>query len=176
MLQIRPAKQGDAQVAFDIRVQAIRHQCIAAYTNDQVMAWTSVPFTDGYRAWVEKDYHLASVDGVPVGTGLIDFQSGELGAVFVLPQFMGQGIGKRMVSYLEHLAREGGLAEIHLEATLNAAAFYRRCGFTAGAQSVYNSPSGLQLACIPMRKQLIDPGAYDLAGVNSIEADTQAGG
>ncbi|WP_371134787.1 hypothetical protein [Pseudomonas sp. Q11] len=43
MLQIRPAKRGDAQVAFDIRLQAIQHQCMTAYTNDQVMAWTSVP-------------------------------------------------------------------------------------------------------------------------------------
>lgn len=156
MLQIRPAKRGDAQAAFDIRLQAIRYQCATDYTNEQVMDWTSVPFTDGYRAWVEKDYHLAWVDKVPVGTGLINFQSGELGAVFILPEFMGQGIGKSMVNYLEHLARETGLAEIHLEATLNAAAFYRRCGFIGEAQSVYNSPSGLQLACVPMRKQLVD--------------------
>lgn len=156
MLQIRPAKRGDAQVAFDIRLQAIRHQCGAAYTNEQVMAWTSVPLTDSYRAWVEKDYHLALVDGVPAATGLINFQSGELGAVFVLPAFMGQGIGKSMVRYLEHLARKAGLAEIHLEATLNATAFYRCCGFTGTIQSVYHSSSGLQLACVPMRKQLLD--------------------
>nr|WP_308452266.1 GNAT family N-acetyltransferase [Pseudomonas syringae] len=63
---------------------------------------------------------------------------------------------KKMVTHLEHLARNAGLAEIHLEATLNAESFYQRCGFTASAQAVYNSPSGLQLACVPMRKQLVD--------------------
>lgn len=73
----------------------------------------------------------------------------------MLPEFMGQGIGKKMVIHLEHLARKAGLAEIHLEATLNSESFYQRCGFTAGAQAIYNSPSGLQLACVPMRKQLV---------------------
>ncbi|MEF9900418.1 MAG: GNAT family N-acetyltransferase, partial [Pseudomonas sp.] len=99
----------------------------------------------------------AVMSGRCVGrTDTINLQSGELGAIFVLPTFMGHGIGKKMVAHLEHLARKAGLAEIHLEATLNAENFYQRCGFTGSAQAVYNSPSGLQLACVPMRKQLVD--------------------
>jgi len=164
MLQIRKAERCDAEAAFDIRFQAIQHQCRTVYTNAQVMAWTCVPFTDKYRSWVEKDYQLACVNGLPVATGLINLQNGELGAIFVLPQFMGQGIGKKMVTHLEHLARKAGLTEIHLEATLNAESFYRSCGFTGSAQAVYNSPSGLQLACVPMRKQLID-----LTGAKNLE-------
>lgn len=49
MLLIRPAKRTDAEAAFDIRLQAIRHQCITVYTAEQVMAWTDVPLTDRYR-------------------------------------------------------------------------------------------------------------------------------
>ena len=154
MLQIRRAKRCDAEAAFDIRFQAIQNQCSTVYTNDQVVAWTCVPLTDKYRSWVENDYYLACVDGVPVATGVINLESGELEAIFVLPSFMGQGIGKRMVAHLERLAREAGLAEIHLEATLNAETFYQRCGFTGSAHAVYISPSGLRLACVPMRKQL----------------------
>ncbi|RMT17329.1 Acetyltransferase, GNAT family [Pseudomonas amygdali pv. mori] len=74
----------------------------------------------------------------------------------MLPKFMGQGIGKKMVTHLEHLARKAGVAKIHLEATLNAENCYQRCGFTASAQAIYNSPSEHQLACVPMRKQLVD--------------------
>ncbi len=154
MLQIRRAKRCDAEAAFDIRFQAIQNQCSSVYTNDQVVAWTCVPLTDKYRFWVENGYYLACVDGVPVATGVINLESGELEAIFVLPSFMGQGIGKRMVAHLEHLAREAGLAEIHLEATLNAQRFYQRCGFTGSAHTLYISPSGLRLACVPMRKQL----------------------
>ncbi len=69
--------------------------------------------------------------------------------------FMGQGIGQRMPDPLEQLARDAGLAEVHLEATLNAAAFYRRRGFVGDTQAVYQSPYGVQLACVPMRKPLL---------------------
>ncbi|WP_259642217.1 AraC family transcriptional regulator [Pseudomonas syringae] len=41
-----------------------------------------------------------------------------------------------------------------LAATLNAERFYQHCGFTGSAHAVYISPSGLRLACVPMRKQL----------------------
>lgn len=155
MLQIRPARYNDAEAAFDIRLQAIRHQCISVYTPEQVHAWTQVPLTDRYRASVERDYHIAWWDALPVATGLIDFQSGELGALFVLPAFMGQGIGKAMVRHLERLALEAGLAEIHLDATPNATPFYKRCGYHGDAAGIYTSPSGLELACTPMHKRLI---------------------
>ncbi|MDE1166507.1 MAG: GNAT family N-acetyltransferase [Pseudomonas sp.] len=156
MLHIRRATRSDARAAFDIRLHAIRQQCKAVYTDAQVMAWTCVPLTEKYRAWVAKDYYVACVNDRPVATGVINLDSGELEAIFVLPGFMGQGVGKKMIHFLEQLAREAGLAQVHLEATLNAQAFYQRCGFTAGAQAIYHSPSGLQLACVPMRKQLVD--------------------
>ncbi|MBK4995826.1 GNAT family N-acetyltransferase [Pseudomonas sp. S37] len=155
MLQIRPARYSDAEAAFDIRFQAIRHQCISVYTPEQVRAWTQVPLTEAYRASVEQHYHIAWWGDVPVATGLIDFQSGELGALFVLPAYMGTGIGKAMVRHLERLALEAGLTEIHLDATPNATPFYHRCGYQGEAEGIYTSPSGLELACTPMRKRLI---------------------
>lgn len=155
MLQIRPARYSDAEVAFDIRLQAIRNQCITGYTPEQVQAWTQVPLTDRYRASVERQYHIAWRGEVAVATGLIDFESGELGALFVLPSFMGQGIGKAMIRHLERLAVEAGLGEIHLDATPNATAFYHRCGYQGEVGGIYTSPSGLELACTPMHKRLV---------------------
>ncbi|WP_416425036.1 GNAT family N-acetyltransferase [Pseudomonas sp. App30] len=155
MLQIRPARYSDAEVAFDIRLQAIRQQCITVYTPEQVQAWTQVPLTDRYRASVARQYHIAWWGDVAVATGLIDFQSGELGALFVLPTYMGQGIGKAMIQHLERLAIAAGLDEIHLDATPNATAFYHRCGYLGEVGGIYTSPSGLELACTPMRKRLV---------------------
>jgi len=37
MLEIKRATPEDAQVAFDIRLQAIRSQCIGAYTQEQMV-------------------------------------------------------------------------------------------------------------------------------------------
>lgn len=155
LLSIRPASRPDAEAAFEIRRQAIRHQCSTVYTAEQISVWTGMPLTDGYRDSVEQNYHIACEDEQPVATGFIDLQSGEIGAIFVLPAFMGQGIGRRVLFHLEQLALEAGVVDIHLDATPNAAAFYRRCGYEGQTQAIYFSPTGLELQCVPMRKRLL---------------------
>ncbi|MEQ9727298.1 GNAT family N-acetyltransferase [Pseudomonas sp. WHRI 8822A] len=159
MLSIRPALRSDAEAAFDIRRQAIRHQCSAVYTAEQISVWTAMPVTDGYRDSVGQNYYIACDGEQPVATGFIDLQSGEIGAIFVLPVFMGQGIGRRVLLHLEQLALAAGVFDIHLDATPNAAPFYKRCGYEGHAQSIYVSPTGLKLSCVPMRKRLYVAGA-----------------
>ncbi|WNF53382.1 GNAT family N-acetyltransferase [Pseudomonas sp. SG20052] len=154
MFEIRRAKPSDAQMAFDIRLQAIRHQCIGAYTAEQMLAWTAGAAKDGYSDLMEKHFYLGCIQGEPVATGMLDLDNSEIGAIFVLPGFMQQGIGLKMLSHLECLARELGLKAVNLDATLNATDFYRRCGFVGDEPSIYHSPSGLQLACVPMVKRL----------------------
>jgi GNAT superfamily N-acetyltransferase len=154
MLEIRRASRHDALHTYTIRRQAILHQCAGAYGDSLAQAWANVPFSEGYAALVAEHFHLAWVDGTIAATGMLDLRSGELGALFVLPSFMGQGIARKMVEHLEGIARAEGLEAIHLDATLNAAAFYRRCGYVGDALSTYQSPFGLELSCIPMRKAL----------------------
>jgi len=86
---------------------------------------------------------------------MLDLDHSEIGAIFVLPGFMHQGVGRKVLDHLECLARQLGLEEVNLEATLNAADFYRRCGFVGDEPATYHSPSGLELACIPMVKRLL---------------------
>ncbi|NWE38485.1 GNAT family N-acetyltransferase [Pseudomonas yamanorum] len=154
MLEIRRATQDDAQAAFDIRLLAIRGQCIGAYTSEQMMLWTRGCAEDGYDTLMDKHFYLGCVDGEPVATGMLDLTNHEIGALFVLPGFIGRGFGRQMLVYLEALARELEIEEVILDATLNAADFYRRFGYMGTEQAIYHSPSGLQLACIPMRKYL----------------------
>ncbi|MFJ7793790.1 GNAT family N-acetyltransferase [Pseudomonas sp. NPDC096950] len=155
MFEIRRAKPSDAQTAFDIRLQAIRHQCIGAYTEDQMLAWTAGAAKDGYDVLMGKHFYLSCIDGEPVATGMLDVENGEIGAIFVLPGFMNQGVGLKILNHLEELARDLGLEKVNLDATLNAADFYRRCGYVGDEPAIYHSPSGLQLACVPMVKWLL---------------------
>lgn len=154
MFEIRRAKPSDAQTAFDIRLQAIRHQCIGAYTTEQMLARTKESAEDGYSDLMEKHFYLGCIQGDPVATGMLDLESSEIGAIFVLPAFMQHGIGVRILNHLECFARGLGLKEVKLDATLNAADFYRRYGFVGDEPAIYHSPSGLQLACVPMVKGL----------------------
>ncbi|MFW9082051.1 GNAT family N-acetyltransferase [Pseudomonas sp. P2757] len=154
MMEIKRARPGDAQVAFDIRLRAIRHQCIGVYTEEQMLIWTKGAAEDGYCTLMEKHFYLGCVEGEAVATGMLDLEHREIGAIFVLPDFMQRGLGLQMLGFLESVARELGLEEVCLDATLNAADFYRRSGYEGEQTAIYHSPSGLQLACIPMVKQL----------------------
>ncbi|WP_248797882.1 GNAT family N-acetyltransferase [Pseudomonas sp. MWU13-2105] len=155
MFTIRRATQSDSQTAFDIRLLAIRHQCVGAYTTEQIQVWTAGSPENGYSELMEKHFYLGCIRGNPVATGMLDLEKSEIGAIFVLPSFMQLGIGMRVLRHLEHLARDLGLERVNLEATLNAAEFYRRCGFVGDTPAIYHSPSGLQLACIPMVRELV---------------------
>ncbi|KTB59080.1 MULTISPECIES: GNAT family N-acetyltransferase [Pseudomonas] len=154
MLEIKRATPADAQTAFDIRLLAIRSQCIGAYTAEQMALWTRGKAEDGYDTLMDKPFYLGWVNGEPVVTGMLDLDNNEMGALFVLPEFAGRGYGKAMLDHLEKLARELAIEEVVLDSTLNAASFYRACGYVGEEQAVYHSPSGLALACIPMVKQL----------------------
>ena len=154
MLEIKRATPEDAHVAFDIRREAIRSQCIGAYTVEQMMLWTRGKAEDGYSALMEKPFYLGWVNGEPVATGMLDLDNNEVGALFVLPEFTGRGYGKAMLDHLESVARELAIDAVVLDATLNAASFYRACGYVGDEQAVYHSPSGLELACVPMTKRI----------------------
>ena len=154
MLEIKRATPTDANAAFDIRRAAIRSQCIGAYTAEQMALWTRGKAEDGYSALMDKPFYLGWLNGEPVATGMLDLANNEVGALFVLPAFTGRGYGKAMLDHLEQVARELAIEEVVLDATLNAASFYRACGYVGDEQAIYHSPSGLRLACIPMKKQM----------------------
>ncbi|MFK3605231.1 GNAT family N-acetyltransferase [Pseudomonas fluorescens] len=154
MLEIKRATPDDANAAFHIRREAIRSQCIGAYTAEQMALWTRGSAEDGYSVLMGKPFYLGWVQGEPVATGMLDLDNNEVGALFVLPAFTGRGYGKHMLEHLEKLARASAIEQVVLDATLNAASFYRACGYVGNEQAVYHSPSGLTLACIPMVKRL----------------------
>jgi GNAT superfamily N-acetyltransferase len=153
-VHIRKANIDDAATSFAIRRDAIREHCRGHYPQADLDIWTAGAMSETFARRVAEAFYVAMVDGAVVGTGMIDLASGRIDAVFVLPAYMGQGVGRALVDYLERLAVEAGLGEIQLESTLNAAPFYRALGFEGEGQSIYRSGLGVSIACVPMVKSL----------------------
>ena len=151
---IRKAVAEDAQSAWDIRVSAILAGCSKHYPADSLAAWTAGEMDDNFVASVQENYFVGTIKEKVVATGMINLNSGILDALAVCPSHMGCGYGKQIVEFLESLARDAELNSISLDSTLNAANFYRSCGFTGEKVGIYHSPRGIELECIPMNKQL----------------------
>ncbi|AMS14235.1 MULTISPECIES: GNAT family N-acetyltransferase [Pseudomonas] len=151
---IRKAHGDDAQRVFVIRNQAINHQCSGHYPAADLQVWTAGSLGDYFVEVLEKTGHVAVIDGQIAASGMLDPESGQVDAVFVDPAYMGRGIGRQMMDYLEQLALQAGLPHLILDSTLNAADFYRHCGFVGEQVAQYHSPRGLTLACVPMIKHL----------------------
>lgn len=75
---------------------------------------------------------VAEVDGVVAGFSSMNALPGKASVedLFVLPEFIGSGIGHLLINDLLHHALRHGIRRLHVEADPNATAFYARQGFT----------------------------------------------
>jgi GNAT superfamily N-acetyltransferase len=154
MLTIRKASRGDVPDAWDIRKTSVHAACAGYYPEASLSAWVDGSPTDKWASVVERDFYVAVDEGLVVATGMLTVASGQVDAIFIRPSHMGRGIGREMLALLEALARDHGLASMRLDATLNAAPFYRHCGWSGDSVSIYRTSRGLELACVPMTKSL----------------------
>ena len=73
---------------------------------------------------------LAELDGQPVGCGRLTLD-GKIGRMAVLPEYRGQGLGKRILEELLVVAREKAMSRVFLHAQTHATEFYAAAGFSA---------------------------------------------
>jgi GNAT superfamily N-acetyltransferase len=98
---------------------------------------------------------VVATDGpTVVGFGQLEPNTGEVEAVYVLPERQREGIGQTLLSELEARARVRGISRLELSATLNAAQFYERAGYARDHPTVHRLPTGVELQCIRMTKEL----------------------
>ena len=154
---IRKANRMDTKKIWDVRIAAIRAQCNGFYEREVIEAWTDDlkgDISDQFMAWVESSFYVAMDDVAIVGSGAINLESGQIDGVFIQPNYMGHGIGRRMMAHLEGLVLSTELTEIFLDSTLNAAPFYRKCGFNGESISTYPSLRGFTINCVRMTKSI----------------------
>jgi len=80
----------------------------------------------------EKDalcrHALLTWGGRPVATGRLE-ADGHIGRIAVVRSFRGKGLGSRIVSFLEGMARAQGVHRVYLGAQLQAIPFYEKLGY-----------------------------------------------
>lgn len=154
MVTVRVAQIADTGQAWSIRTEAIIGACPGYYPAEIIAAWAYGEMPEAFANRLVAEGCVASIGNRVVGFGALLAEKSMVDGLFVHPDCMGQGIGRQLLACLETMAHERGIERLSLDASLNAAPFYRACGYRGTEVSVYHSPRGIDLACIPMAKKL----------------------
>jgi len=149
------AQACDGALAWDIRSKAILLGCKNTYPVEQLKIWVGGTMPKKFAQAMEDNGYVAKISGKMVAMVMLNIQTARVDGLFVYPEYMGRGIARVLMGLVEKVASKENLARLHLESTLNAASFYRACGFVGDIVTAYPTKNKrLHIDCIPMEKLL----------------------
>ena len=124
-IAIRPAREGEAELLREIAVASKNHW---DYGLERVRAWA-----DGWdleRVLREEQVYVAEAGGEAAGwAALIPREEiWWLDDLWILPAWIGRGVGRALFRHCAELARGAGAARLEWESDPNAVGFYERMG------------------------------------------------
>ena len=154
MITIRRAKQEDRELIWRVHIRAIKEICKSHYSEDELQSWSGVLKPLRYKEAISsKTFFVAEESDVIVGFGQLDQENGRVEAMYVSPDHIRRGIGRKILYALESVAQKSDLMVLHLWASLNAIPFYKSAGYTVQQQTSYLLPFRM-VARVSMVKKL----------------------
>jgi putative acetyltransferase len=160
LIRIRDAVEADAEAVARVLFEAIHGAASPYYSSEVIASWARVP--DEPRcsqirrviAGTDELCLVAEQSGEVVGFGSIVPSLSELRAVYVRTDVGRRGVGGAILHDLERIAVARGLSELHMDASINAEAFYLRHGYEVMQRGEHRLANGAHMACVRMRKAL----------------------
>ncbi|TAE58888.1 MAG: GNAT family N-acetyltransferase [Nostocales cyanobacterium] len=107
------------------------------------------------RTRLDEIIFLAHSGSQLVGFAALLRHTPEIGAVFVHPDFIRQGIGTNLLKAVENKAIENKYKTIYVMSSLSAVNFYRSLGYERIQKSGFYSEGKIWVSSVNMKKQLI---------------------
>lgn len=125
-MNIRAASEAEAPALSSLAMRAKSHWGYSADTLERWRTELAVSASDVR----DRPTFVALVGAVVAGFYSLrpSRASWELDNLWVLPEFMHQGIGRALLSHALETAARGGASEITVDADPNAESFYLECG------------------------------------------------
>jgi putative acetyltransferase len=157
---VRPAVAADAETIIHVHFAAVHRTASTFYSPEVLDSWSRRPDEARYQQMREiiiggdELVLVAEVASRVVAFGSIVPRLRELRAVYVHPDAGGRGIGSQVLAALERLALERGVSHLHMDASVNAEAFYQHAGYEVVERGIHRLRTGQDMACVKMFKTL----------------------
>jgi GNAT superfamily N-acetyltransferase len=162
MLDIRPLTLDDLSTARYIEASSFTTGAQGSYGPAEIEGFCEFVRSPRYAdLLLGNDAYAGWIGNEMVATGAwcageAPTPTAQLLALFVRPLFYGEGIGSRLVRFLEEDARAAGYRALEVSATLNAVGFFEGLGYHTARQAAWALPSGRTMSVAQMRKAKLD--------------------
>lgn len=154
MIKIRKSKPEDAPELAKIRRGVIRSYAKDAYSPEVIKLWSGSTSVAHYRK-IHPDWaRYTALDGNKVvGYGNVS-KEGHIGGVYVHKDYVGQGVGTKLILKLEDQASKWKVKKLDCVASKNAKPFYEKLGFKILKRSRHKLSDAISMVVYHMEKQL----------------------
>jgi GNAT superfamily N-acetyltransferase len=158
MIELRPLTVDDLSAARYIHTASFSAAAQDHYARGEIDAFVDFVRSPHYADLLLGNRTVAAwLAGEMVGTAAWSPGEGlsptaRVLAVFVRPLFTGEGIGRRLVEYIESEASAAGFHAFELSATLNAVGFFEGLGYRVLRKGTLALPLGRDIPVAFMRK------------------------
>ncbi|WP_282607357.1 GNAT family N-acetyltransferase [Pelagibius sp. Alg239-R121] len=132
----RRSNASDAETLFELTAKSVSELSPAFYSAEVVETWMAGRSPETYRDdCANEAVTIAEINDKPAGFS--HAVPGEVVRLFVDVKYTGFGIGAELMRRALRDALPTGSGLVKIDATLNAAPFYRKWGFTEVGRSVF---------------------------------------
>lgn len=133
-LIVRPLAEADLDAIAALQEASIMAFGLQAYGRRKAEAWARIGYQVRHDLLAQGTFFVAERDARLLGVGgwspdSLDHRVAWLRYLFVHPDAIGQGVGRRLVEAAEASARAAGRGQLRVWSSLNAVGFYRALGY-----------------------------------------------
>jgi GNAT superfamily N-acetyltransferase len=158
----RRATESDVHAMADAHRDSILRLGSQFYAPEIVEEWAGVVNPELYLEAMERgEVFFIAAGSVGGDATVLGFSSDYVisgtthgTSVYVRDVAARRGVGSRLLQLAESFGRARGATAVQIEASLGAVEFYKRHGFVEIARGDIALPSGFQMPCVFMRKEL----------------------
>lgn len=155
--RLRAGTPHDGEQILNVHRRAILVTARSAYSKQEAESWAAGLVADRYGDQMvragERFQVATNEDGEIVG--FCSVIENELMALYVDPEWSGNGVGSCLMSWAEQRIIDAGHSGIDIKASLNARSFYEDHGYSVVRQETFQSRGGMEMARLVMSKILV---------------------